>query len=54
MLSRPKAVLRQRPNEALKPTALAGEAAGSLRSPAALLVERRGLTLALDGSSRAL
>ena len=32
------------PNEELKPTALAADAAGSLRSPAALLMVRRSLT----------
>jgi len=40
-----RAPLEWRPsNEALKPSAHGSEAAGSLRSPAALLIERRGLT----------
>jgi hypothetical protein len=37
---------RPRSNEELKLTALASDAAGSLRSPAALLMVRRSLTLA--------
>ena len=37
-------VVSQLHNEELKPTALTLEAAGSLRSPAALLMARRGLT----------
>lgn len=36
--------LIRRPNVELKPTALASEAAGSLRSLAALLMVRRSLT----------
>ena len=36
--------MQRPPNEELKPTPQATEAAGSLRSPAALFVKRRGLT----------
>jgi len=44
--------LRSPSNEELKPTALRSEAAGSLRSPAALFMVRRGLTPARYAARR--